>query len=164
MATNESAIAPKQKTISITRTFNLPLKTVWEAWAEPEQCKKWWGPKDYTCPHVSIDFKVGGKYLSCMRSNEGKEYWSTGTYLEIIPLKKIVLSDHFADSSGNVVPASDYGMPGKWPDELIITVTVEEEDGKTKLTLNHEGIPEVMHDDCVTGWQQSFDKLEKNLQ
>lgn len=90
---SESSIASKQKTVSITRTFNLPVDTVWKAWTEPESFKKWWGPKDYTCPSCTIDFKVGGKNLAAMRGPDGKDIWSTGTYKEIIPQKKIVYTD-----------------------------------------------------------------------
>ena len=57
MSTNSLA-ATQQKTITIKRIFNLTLVSVWKAWTEPESAKKWWGPKEYTCPYCSIDFKV----------------------------------------------------------------------------------------------------------
>lgn len=162
MSTNTN-IATNQKPINITRTFNLPINKVWQAWTEPETCKKWWGPKDFTCPYCSIDLKVGGKYLSCMRSKEGKEFWSTGVYKEIIPYKKLVCSDSFSDDKGNVIPASDLKMPGNWPLELLITATFEENGGKTKMVLNHIGTPPEIYDECIRGWEQSFDKLQENL-
>ena len=43
----ENSVAEKQKTITIKRTFNLPLNTVWKAWTDPETMKKWWGPEEY---------------------------------------------------------------------------------------------------------------------
>jgi len=52
---------------------------------------------------------------------------------------------------------------GDWPRELTITYELEEADGATKLYLRHEGIPEDAHDDCVDGWNQSFDKIDKNI-
>lgn len=152
----------RQKTISIARTFNLPLITVWRGWTEVESFRKWWGPKDYTCPNCSIDFKVGGKNVACMKSPEGKEYWSTGQYVEIVPMKKIAYLDSFADSHGNPVSPSYYDMLGEWS-QIKVTVTFEEVNGKAKITMEQEGVPEEMYDDCVTGWQQSFDKLESNL-
>jgi uncharacterized protein YndB with AHSA1/START domain len=163
ITTNDILTAEKQKTISVKRTFNLPLNSLWKAFTEPESFKKWWGPKDYTCPHSSIDFKEGGKYLNCMRAADGKEFWSTGTYKEIIPLKKIVCTDSFADSKGNVVPASDYKMPGEWELALLVTLEFEGVDGKTNLSLKHEGIPAEIYDECVLSWQQSLDKLESNV-
>lgn len=153
----------EKQDLVITRVFDLPVEKVWRAWTEPETCKKWWAPKDFTCPYCSINLITGGKYLSCMRSNDGKEYWSTGVYHEIIPFKKLVLSDSFSDEKGNIIPAKDLGMPGNWPLELMITVIFEEAEGKTKMVLRHEGLPPEIFEDCKIGWNQSFDKLEENI-
>ncbi|MBC7773824.1 MAG: SRPBCC domain-containing protein [Phycisphaerae bacterium] len=159
-----TATATENKTISIKRTFNFPLNTVWKAWTEPESFKKWWGPKEYTCPSCTIDFKVGGKFLNSMKGADGKEIWATGTYKEIIPLKKIVYTDSFADSDGNIVPAAYYNMPGEWDMALLVTLEFEEVNGKTNMKLQHAGLPAEISDDCIKGWQSSFDKLESKFQ
>ena len=152
-----------QNVVAIHRVFKLPVSKVWQALTMPEYFKKWWGPEGFTCPSSSIEAKKGGKYLNCMRGPDGKDYWSTGRVNEFIPEKKLVITDSFSDSKGNIIAASAYGMPGEWPRELLITFELEEADGATKLKLIHEGIPEEMHDDCVKGWDESFDKLEKNI-
>jgi uncharacterized protein YndB with AHSA1/START domain len=74
-----------------------------------------------------------------------------------------VIADNFSDEHGNIISASEYGMPGDWPKELLITFSLEEADGATKLKLTHEGIPEEMREECIKGWNESFDKLEKNI-
>ena len=148
----------------ITRIFDAPRKRVWRAWTEPGHVMRWWGPKGFTSPFARIDLRVGGRYLYCMRSPEGRDFWSTGVYREIIPVKKIVSTDSFADEKGNVVPASHYGMSGDWPRELLVTVTFEEQNGKTKMTLRHEGIPPgEMRESTGVGWNESFDKLAEGL-
>ena len=162
MATNTESVT-SQKTVSIERTFDLPAKKLWQAWTEPESCKKWWGPKDFTCPHCNINFKVGGKYLNCMRSSEGAEFWTTGVYKEIIPGKKLVFTDSFSDKNGKAIPASDLNMPGNWPMELLVTVTFEEIGGKTKMNLQQVGVPQEMYDECIKGWNECFDKLEEKM-
>ena len=154
----------EKKPIVINRVLNLPIDKVWNAWSDPEEIKKWWGPENYTCPSSEIDFRVGGKYLHCMRSSAGEEFWGTGVYKEIIPGKKQVFTDSFADENGNVIPASAYNMPGDWPSELLITLTFEEDGEKTKLKMQHEGIPDEMRDDCIKGWNESLDKLERNIE
>lgn len=159
-----------QHELTITRIFDAPVETIWKYWTDPEYFKKWWGPKDFSAPSVTIDFRVGGKYLHCMRGPKGtpfdKDFWSTGTYKEIIPHKKIVATDSFADEKGNVVESTHYGMPG-FPLEMLVTVTFEEVEGnKTKMTLTHSGIESVSETDksnMEQGWSQSFDKLEKAL-
>jgi uncharacterized protein YndB with AHSA1/START domain len=153
-----------KKDLIITRIFDAPRELVWKAWTEPERMKKWWGPKIFTAPVIKIDLRIGGKYLSCMRGPDGKDYWSTGVYREIVPRERIVVTDSFADENGNVVPASHYGMTEDWPLELLVTVTFEEIGGKTRMILRHEGIPEgLMKDLTQTGWSESFNKLADSI-
>jgi len=154
----------KTHELIITRTFDAPREQVWRAWTEPEYAKRWWGPKGFTAPACSIDLRVGGRYLNCMRSPEGQDFWSTGVYREIVAPERLVCSDSFADAAGNVVPASFYGMGDDFPLELQITVTFEEIDGKTMMTLRHAGFPPDMIGECKDGWNQSFDKLAASLQ
>jgi len=152
-----------QNEVVIRRVFDLPVNKVWRALTKPEEFKKWWGPKGFTCPSSQMEARVGGKYLNCMRAPDGKEYWSTGVVKKFVPGKKLVLSDSFSDDKGNIKSGSDYGLPGDWPRDLQITFELEDADGATKLKLLHEGVPEESHDDCVKGWNECFDKLEENV-
>lgn len=147
----------------IIRVFDAPREQVWQAWTEPERMTRWWGPKDFTAPFCTNDLRVGGTYLYCMRSPEGQDYWSTGTYREIVAPERLVCTDSFADEQGNVVPASHYGMTGDFPLELLVTMTLEDVDGKTRMTLRHEGLPASEREPCSEGWHQSFDKLAESL-
>ena len=148
----------------ITRTFPAPLEKVWEAWNTPESIEKWWGPKGYTAAVVKNDFRVGGSSLYCMRSPEGQDIWSTDVYKEIIPMERIVSTDSFADADGNVVPASNYGISGDWPLELKVMVNFKEEDGKTRIILQHTGFPDNENKTLAeAGWNESLDKLAENL-
>lgn len=149
-------------TITITHIFDAPRELVWRAWTEPEFVMRWWGPRDYTSPACTIDLRVGGKNLFSMRSPEGKVFWSTGTYRELVPMEKIVMTDSFADEHGNVVSPTEYGFAADFPPELLVTITFEEMNGKTKLTLTHEGLPEgEMSAQTQAGWEESFEKLAK---
>lgn len=148
----------------LSRTFDAPVDVVWKAWTRPEYIRRWWGPKDYTAPFAEIDLREGGKYLYDMRSPEGQDFWSTGTILEIVPREKIVITDSFSDEKGNIVPASHYGMQGGWPLETLATVTFEDHDSKTTLTLLSKGTPPgEMAEMAKAGWNESFDKLERVL-
>ncbi|HMK18549.1 MAG TPA: SRPBCC domain-containing protein, partial [Chitinophagaceae bacterium] len=91
-----------QNEIVINRVFNLPVSVVWLAWTDAEYFKKWWGPRGFTCPSSKMEARVGGKYLSCMRGPDGKEFWSTGEVKELIPERKLVVTDSFSDEKGNI--------------------------------------------------------------
>jgi uncharacterized protein YndB with AHSA1/START domain len=154
----------KTKGMTITRIFEAPRSLVWKALTDPELLKRWWGPKFFTAPVIKVDLRAGGKYLYAMRAPDGKDFWSTGTYREIIPFERMVVTDSFADEKGNVVPASYYGMTWDFPLEAQVTSMLEEKKGKTKFTLQYEITPpKEMLDPMVTGWNESLDKLEKVL-
>lgn len=160
--THPDAVASGAESLIIERHFDAPREWVWRAWTEPARCKQWWGPKDFTTPHCEMDVREGGKYLYCMRSPEGRDYWGTGTYLEVVPFERLVYTDAFADAEGNPVPASHYGMDGDWPLEMRVTVTFEDAGAGTRLVLRHEGLPAgAMRDMTGDGWRESFDKLAK---
>ncbi len=158
------------KTLTITRTFDAPREKVWKAWTTPEHVKQWWGPQGFSAPEATIDFREGGTYLYCMRGGPdmgpfaNKDFWSTGTYKEIVPMERIVATDNFADAHGNVISPNDAGMPGEWPEEMTVTVTFADAgEGKTKITLVHTGHPAEMAKDAEAGWNQSLDKFAAAL-
>ena len=146
--------------IVITRLFDAPRELAWRAWTEPEFVMQWWGPKGYTSPSCKIDLRVGGMYLYCMRSPEGKDFWSTGIYREIKKPGQIVCTESFADEKGNVVLATYYGMSKDFPLEMLVTVIFEVQAGRTKLTLRHAGIPAgEIRDLTRAGWMESLEKF-----
>jgi uncharacterized protein YndB with AHSA1/START domain len=158
------ATAPNKNALTITRVFDAPCELVWKFWTESELFLRWWGPKSYAILVCKIDLQVGGKYLTCMRSPEGQTYWSTGVYRKILKPERIVCTDSFSDEKGNVVPATYYGLSAKYPLEMLITVTFEDFEGKTKQTLKHEGVPSGKErDDTQAGLNESLDKLSDLL-
>jgi len=101
----------KNQELVITRTFDAPRELVWQAWTEPDRLMRWWGPKGFTAPVCTVDLRVGGRYLSCMRSPEGQDYWSTGVYQELVAPARLVYTDSFADEQGKwVVTAYRVGV------------------------------------------------------
>jgi len=163
MDTNITGEMVKQE-LKITRLFNASREQVWRALTDPQQLMRWWGPKNFTAPVCKVDLRVGGKYLFCMRSPEGQDYWSTGVYKELIKPERIVYTDSFSDSNGNIVPASYYKMTDDIPSEMLVTITLEDERGKTRLTLRHAGMPTGTQGEMAgLGWNESFDKLAESL-
>ena len=146
--------------LMITRVFDAPRKLVFKAWTEPESLKRWWSPKDFTCPFSEVDLRPGGKYLNCMRSPEGKDYWSQGVYRQIVEPERIVYTDTFADENGNTVSPESYGLSSDWPAEALVEVNFAEHGGKTEVTIRHSPIkPGSERDMCRQGWNECLDKL-----
>ena len=145
----------------ITRVFDAPRALVWKAWTDPNYAKQWWGPKGFTTPFCTMDFRVGGKFLLCMRAPDGQEFWNGGEYHEIVLHEKIVSSMYFSDSEGNKVEAAHYGIEHEALEDVHDVVTFEDfGNGQTKLTLiGNETMENAIKSGQVEGWHQILDKF-----
>lgn len=164
-----------ENTIVFSKTFTASPEAVWKAWTSPELIKKWWGPTGFTAPSAKIDLKIGGKYIYAMKGPEGSQWdrvmYSAGVFKEIIPNKKIVVTDYFSDEVGNKIKPSEEGQDENFPDETTVTVLFEEvEPGKTKLSViypkpdNAEQFEAMKKSGMEEGWMQTLNKLEIALQ
>jgi uncharacterized protein YndB with AHSA1/START domain len=145
----------------VTRVFDAPRALVWKAWTDPKYVMQWWGPKGFTAPFCQIDFRVGGKFLCCMRAPDGQEFWNAGEYHEIVPYEKIVSSMYFSDSKGNKVEAADYGIEHEAIEDARDVVTFEDfGNGQTKLTfIGNEPMESAKNSGQLEGWNQILDKI-----
>ena len=145
----------------VTRVFDAPRELVWKAWTDPKYVMQWWGPKGFTAPVCRIDFRVGGKFLCCMRAPDGQEFWNGGEYHEIVPHEKIVSSMYFSDPQGNKVEAEHYGIDHE-AIEGAHDVTLFEDlgNGRTKITfVGNETMESATLSGQVEGWNQILDKI-----
>lgn len=90
-----SKINASNRTLTIKKVFDAPVKLVWEAWTNPDHIMKWWAPPGMKINMISYDFKVGGEWKFSMPMPDGNLFISEGTYLEIEQYKKIVTSADF---------------------------------------------------------------------
>ena len=155
----------KEPELVITRVFDAPRELVFRVWTDPKHVVHWWGPRGFTAPFIKIDLRVGGSFHYCMRSPDGKEYWTKGVYREIVAPEKIVSTMYFSDKEGNFVEPAHYGFGPDVPSEMLDTVTFSTHEGnKTKLTL-HRNTPisiskRYMEDQ---GWAQSLERFAEEL-
>ncbi len=145
----------------VTRVFDAPRELVWKAWTDPKYVMQWWGPKGFTSPVCKMDFRVGGKFLFCMRAPDGQEYWNGGEYFEIVVHEKIVYSMYFADAEGNKVQPAQYGIEHEAMDDAHDVVTFEDfGNGKTKLTfIGNESMESAKNSGQLEGMNQILDKV-----
>ncbi|MGH8338133.1 MAG: SRPBCC domain-containing protein, partial [Gammaproteobacteria bacterium] len=119
--------SPPQE-IVITRIFDAPRALVFKAWTEPAHLARWWGPVGFTTRVCEMDSRPGGGYRFQMRSPEGIESWWYGACREIVEPERIVWSCTIEGADGKRISS-----------ETLLTVTLEEQQGRTKLTL-HQAI------------------------
>ncbi len=147
-------------TVRTERTFNASVADVWRVWNDADSIKKWWGPKGYTALVVRSDVREGGSFLWAMKSQQGRTFWSTGTYREVVANKKIVSTMSFSNENGKIIPGSQVSVPGRWPNEITVIVEFSESEGKARVTVTEVGIPLIIYPLSKIGWAQQFDKIQ----
>jgi uncharacterized protein YndB with AHSA1/START domain len=147
-------------TVCTERTFNASVADVWRVWNASDSIQKWWGPKGYTALVVRNDVRDGGSYLWAMKSAQGRMFWSTGTYKEVVANKKIVSTMSFSDENGKTIPGSQVSVPGQWPNEITVIVAFTESEGKARVSVAEVGIPLIAYPLSKMGWAQQFDKIQ----
>lgn len=144
----------------VTRVFDAPRELVWKAWTDPKYVMQWWGPKGFTAPVCKMDFRVGGKFLYCMKAPDGQEFWNGGEYHEIVLNEKIVSSMYFSDSEGNKVEPAQLGIEHEAIDGAHDVILFEDfGNGQTKVTfIGNETMEDATKSGQVEGMNQILDK------
>lgn len=153
---NKSTEQLENRELVITRTFDAPREIVFKMWTDPKHMAQWWGPHGFTNPVCELDVRPGGAIRIDMRDPDGTVYPMTGTFREIVRPERLVFTAEALDQNGAAVL------------EVMNTVTFEEKNGKTTLTLQAhvakvagEGVSYL--EGMEAGWTQSLERLASQL-
>ena len=111
----------KSNEIRITRILDAPVKAVWDAWTDPEQVGKWWGPRGFTITTHSKDLRPGGHWSYTMHGPDGVDYPNTTKYFEVEKYAKLVY---------------DHGGNADRPPMFRVEVHFSEINGKTRMEMS----------------------------
>jgi uncharacterized protein YndB with AHSA1/START domain len=153
--TNNAKKGIKPEPLVVSRVFPAPRELVFKAWSSAEHLKRWFSPEGMSVPEAEIDFRPGGVFNVCMRSPEGQDFWSKGSYDEISP------PDRLAFTSSVIIGGSKKFT-------VQTTVTFENQGAGTLLTV-HQLYD--IHDEAflgavegsAEGWRTTLDKLEREV-
>lgn len=143
----------KSNEIRLTRVYDAPLQSVWEAWTVPEEVAQWWGPRGFTLTTHSRDLRAGGHWHYTMHGPDGTDYENTTQYLEVEPQARLVY---------------DHGGHRDRPPLFRVTVLFTEERGRTRLELRFAfATPEVAAEMAGfirrAGGESTWDRLAEHV-
>lgn len=138
---------PLTNTVRLHRVLKTTPEKVYKAFLDPEAIVKWLPPFGFICTVHHLDAKVGGTHKMSFRNyTTGNSHSFGGTYLELVPGKRLRYTDKFDDPN----------LPG----EMTVTVDLKAVVCGTELNIVQEGIPAVIPTEmCYLGWQESLVQL-----
>jgi uncharacterized protein YndB with AHSA1/START domain len=131
---------------SASITVDAPAAAVWKALTDPAIIKKYFFGTD-----THTDWKKGSP-IRFTGEWEGKKYEDKGTILDVEE-GKMIRYNYWSSMSGIEDKPENY---------VIITYALSEENGKTKLTITQENIPdEKMREHSEQNWNVVLEGLKK---
>jgi uncharacterized protein YndB with AHSA1/START domain len=134
--------------LGIERVQPAPPPTVFQAFVDPSELAKWWGPEGFTIPSLSFPARVGDGYRIEMQPPTGDPFALTGEFEEVDPSTRLTYTFRWEDPDPDDV-------------ETVVRLSFRDLGDSTEVSLV-QGIFKTearleLHRD---GWTDSFDKLE----
>ncbi len=121
----------------VTRTFDAPVRLVFEAWRDPALFQRWWVPTSagITLLSCEMDVRTGGRYrLEFGHPAFDQPMAFFGRYLDVVPGERIVWTNEESGDQG-----------------AVTTVIFEERDGRTRVTYSELYPTEAALDEALAG-------------
>ncbi|QIO52864.1 SRPBCC family protein [Rhizobium leguminosarum bv. trifolii] len=141
-----------ERELVVTRTFNGPVRLVFDAWTKPELFNLWWAPKSMGVPILSceMDVRTGGSYRITFGHGAADAMVFFGKYLDVSPPSRLVWTNDEGGEEG-----------------AVTTVTFEEENGRTLLMLRELYPSKEALDQSFVGMEdampEQFEQLDELL-
>lgn len=137
--------------IEVSRVIEAPAERIYKAFLDADALAKFSPPAGYTARYDHADGEVGGTYRGTFTSlDKSEEHSFGGEYVELVPNERIVQTDEFETDAPEM------------QSEMTVTITLEEIEDGTEVTVRQEGIPKpIPEEDAATGWGMSLENLAR---
>jgi uncharacterized protein YndB with AHSA1/START domain len=146
---------PSETEILITRVFDAPARTIFQAFTTPELVKRWWANEDDEWVVCDIDLRPGGRWRWVFRCGQTTVGFY-GEYLEVSAPRRLVYTELFEMPRA---PLPEGTSP-------LVTMTLDDTDGATTMMTLQAQYPSSELRDLVlasgmeAGMQLSYDRLD----
>ena len=136
----------EQTELRIVRTIDAPIEDVFAAWTDPAIMARWFFAGEGWTVDVQADVRVGGAF-SLLMHGKTENFLCSGFYREITPPRRLVFT------------WTSYAAT-----DTLVTLLLRDVDGKTELTLTHEGLVEAaVRQTHADGWGGCLANLGRHL-
>lgn len=88
-------------TLTVVAEFAAPARRVWDAYADPRQIERFWGPPQYPATFLRHDVSEGGRSIYKMTGTEGGDtHYGCWDWTSVNAPHSFEVEDRFADENG----------------------------------------------------------------
>ena len=135
-------------TLTVVADFPVPVRRLWDAYADPRQLEKFWGPQEWPATFTRHDMAVGGRSAYAMTGPDGESsrgYWE---FVAVDAPHSFEVLDGFAGEDGE--PSTEM------PSMRMVFVFSETPEGSRLTTTTHFGSLEVLEQLLGMGMEEGM--------
>ncbi|MBW3572927.1 MAG: SRPBCC domain-containing protein [Gemmatimonadetes bacterium] len=87
-------------TLTVVGDYPVPVERLWEAYADPRQLERFWGPETWPATFTRHDMEVGGRSEYYMTGPDGSTSRGWWRFVAVEPGRRIEVEDGFAHEDG----------------------------------------------------------------
>jgi uncharacterized protein YndB with AHSA1/START domain len=154
---SDTVSTPPDRLIEISREYDAPRELVWDAWTDPKQVVKWWGPDGFSTTIEEMDVRPGGVWKHTFRGPDGAKYPNKSVFTEVVKPEKIVYQHAGAREGGPGVHfTSTWTFESLGPKKMRLTIRMVFDKPEDKETVVREY-------GAVEGGKQTLARLDDHL-
>lgn len=93
-------------TLTVVADFPVPQQRLWDAFADPRQLERFWGPPTWPATFTRHDFRVGGRAEYFLSGPEGAKWSGSWKFLAVNPISSFEAADGEDNALDENMPAS----------------------------------------------------------
>lgn len=93
-------------TLTVIAEFPVPVRRLWDAYADPRQLESFWGPVEYPASFTRHDLMAGGRSHYFMTGPTGNRSHGCWEFVAVDPGRSFTVFDRFTDETGT--PNTDH--------------------------------------------------------
>jgi uncharacterized protein YndB with AHSA1/START domain len=87
-------------TLTVVGEYTVSVERIWDAYADPRQLERFWGPETWPATFTRHDMAVGGRSEYCMTGPDGSTSHGWWRFLKVEPGRLLEVEDGFAHEDG----------------------------------------------------------------
>ena len=146
-------------TLTVVGDYPVPVERLWEAYADPRQLERFWGPESWPATFTRHDMSVGGESAYHMTGPDGSKSRGWWRFLDVETGRRFEVEDGFAGEDGR----PNEGMP-----KMRIVFNFEPTSGGSRLiSVTHfpsvEAMQQLVDMGMVEGLRSALGQLDEVL-
>ena len=97
---------PEELTLTVVADFPVPQQRLWDAWADPRQLERFWGPPFAPATFTHHDFTVGGRAEYFLTGSNGEKWSGSWKFTAVNPISSFEAHDGDDNAEDENMPSS----------------------------------------------------------